>query len=224
MNTPSLNLADLMEGGLREMRAHPIAVMLYVIASAVVGYLILWAVGRGTNLGLALLAGLAAGTPISSLLTLAYGRKLRELILDPVELAVRLVFVLAVTLLVSIGAGLAAILLIVPGLYVGARWNLAQPLVLLEGRGIIEAMNRSWQLTEASAWPLVGTTVILAVPNLAFALFGNTEAAISFAAVSPQAILQELVGAALGAFGLAISVFALRELAPPRDELSEVFA
>ena len=138
MSEPSLSLADLMEGGLREMRANPLAVMLYVIASVAIGYLMLWAVGRGTNLGLAVLAGLAAGTPISSLLTLAYGRKLRELVSDPVELAVRLVFVLAVTLLVSIGAGLAAMLLIVPGLYVGARSNLAQPLVLLEGRGIIE--------------------------------------------------------------------------------------
>ena len=136
----------------------------------------------------------------------------------------RLVFVLAVTLLVSIGAGLAAILLIVPGLYVGARWYLAQPLVLLEGCGIIEAMNRSWQLTEASAWPLVGTIVILAVPNLAVGLFAGTEEALSFAAVSPQVILPELVGAALGAFGIAISVFALREFAPSRDELSEVFA
>jgi len=206
------------------MRAHPIAMMLYVGASVSIGYLVLWAVGRGANLGLAALAGVAAGVPISSLLTLAYGRKLRELILDPVELAVRLVFVLAVTLLVSIGAGLAAILLIVPGLYVGARWYLAQPLVLLEGCGIIEAMNRSWQLTEASAWPLVGTIVILAVPNLAVGLFAGTEEALSFAAVSPQVILPELVGAALGAFGIAISVFALREFAPSRDELSEVFA
>ncbi len=224
MSGPSLSLADLMEGGLREMRAHPIAVMLYVIASVAIGYLTLWAVGHGANPGLAVLAGLAAGTPISSLLTLAYGRKLRELILDPVELVVRVVFVLAATFLVSIGSGLAAILLIVPGLYVAARWNLVRPLVVLEGRGIIEAMTRSWQLTEASAWPLVGTIVILAVPNLAIGLFGGTEAVNSFAAVSPRIILQELVGAALGAFGIAISVFALRELAPPRDELSEVFA
>jgi hypothetical protein len=212
-----------MEGGLHEMRRHPLAVAVYVVASATEGYLMLWAIGRGMNPALAVLAGVAAGTPISLLLTASYGGTLRELVADPVDLAVRMVFVLAVTLLASIGSGLASIALIVPGLYVGARWYLAEALVVLEGRGILEAMRRSWQLTEGSAWPLVGTIVILAIPNLAFALFGSVEPA-SFPAISPQTILQELIGSALGAFGIAMAVFALRELSPPSDELSDVFA
>jgi hypothetical protein len=46
-------------------------------------------------------------------------------------------------------------LLIVPGLVLWARWLLSGPILMAEGVGIIEALQRSWRETSANSWLLV---------------------------------------------------------------------
>jgi hypothetical protein len=219
-----LGFADLMAGGLHELRRHPIAVALFVAANGLAGYLASWAEGLGVSLTLLLLASFAAFSPISSLFLLALGDKLRDMVVDPVDLIVRLVFALAVTLLVTLGSGIGALLFIIPGFYINARWTLAQPLVLLEGCGIGEAMGRSWRLTEAVAWPLVGTVLVLGIANAPFLFFGSTDQAFPLASLSPLAVLQNLVGSGVAAVVVGISVFANRELSDQPNRLAETFA
>ena len=171
-----------------------------------------------------LLVSVTLSSPLSSLFVMALGGNLRAMIADPVELAIRLVFALAVTVLVSIGSVLGVIFFIVPGLYLSARWMIAGPMVLLEGCGIIEAMGRSWRLTKPAAWPLVGAIVVLTIPNLAIQLFGNLDPAASLDAINPEAVLQIAVGSALASLSIAISVFASTELTDRMDPLVETFA
>lgn len=67
-------------------------------------------------------------------------------------------------LLVAVFAGLAvaaaSLLLVVPGLYLAARWSFAFFLVLDDGMPAMEAFSESWRLTRPHAWPLVGLLVL----------------------------------------------------------------
>ncbi len=67
----------------------------------------------------------------------------------------------AASFLVTLGSFGALLLLIVPGLYVGARWSLSSALIIGEGYTSIDAMRESWRRTQASAWSLVGCFLIV---------------------------------------------------------------
>jgi hypothetical protein len=224
MSNSSLNVAGLMEGALEVLRRHPVATGVFVMASALVGAAATWLQAAEINLWLAFLVGFAIASPVASLFIMALGGNLRDIASDPIELVVRLVFGLMAALLVMVLSMIAAFAFLIPGLYVGARWTLAAPLILLKGRGVIQSMRDSWQMTEATAWPLVGTSVILAAPSFAFVIAGLYEPSLFSAELSAQTILQGLIGAGINAFGIAIAIFAYGELTPPSGELSEVFA
>lgn len=65
-------------------------------------------------------------------------------------------------ILLSIGAGLAAIFLIVPGLYVLARFLPWVEAVVFEDAGW-SGLGRAQDLTEGYRWPLVGAVVLMAL-------------------------------------------------------------
>jgi hypothetical protein len=91
--------------------------------------------------------------------------------------------------LASIGIGLGLVLLIVPGLYLLARWALIVPTIVLEGKSAGEAFSRSSALTAGNRWPVLGVAV---VTLLASAVIGGIVQAIF------DAILPELLGVWLG--------------------------
>ena len=224
MSASVLGLGELLEGGLEELRCHPLAVTLFVLADVMVSYLGSWAASLNINLVFLVFVSTVLSSPLSSLLAMALGGKLRDMVLDPIGLFVRLVFAIAVTLLVSLGAGIGIAFLIVPGLYFAARWTLAVPLVVLEECGIVEAMSRSWRLTESAAWPLVGTVIVLAIPSVALGLFGDTEPIMTLGAITFERALETLISSCVAAYGVAVSVFAYTKLAGPIDPLLETFA
>lgn len=219
-----LSLRDLVEGGLSLALANRLAVVLFVLADVTLSYAVLW-VEQQYSLSLALIMVVSTATVLLTTLALmlAIGGRLDLVRSDPVELFVRSVFGLAAWLIGTLAFVVGALLLIVPGLYVLARLTTALPLIVLDGNGILEGLNRSWAMTEGSAWPLMG---------IQGALLG-LEVLLSF--FSPQVVPSEYSSATLAmsmslvaislvtAFGTAMAIFALRALAPPRDELSEVF-
>ena len=112
-----------------------------------------------------------------------------------------------VALLTGGGIMLGLIAFVVPGLYLLARWSLAQPLAVARNQGAIEAMRESWKLTRADAWTLVGVfavfglaavLVLLTVGFVAAKLFGNTSAfsAVGLLSVANNVLL--VTGACLG--------------------------
>jgi hypothetical protein len=220
-----LSIGELLDGGLALLIARPISAGLFILADASMAYGLLWAEAR-YELGLAAVIGISfiGYAVLSSFFTLALGERLGEVLADPAELFVRVVFVFATGLIVAFGAGLAFLLLIVPGLYVLARWSLVSPLILLQGAGIREALGRSWQLTEASVWSLVVVSVMVYLPQGLISFFGGSD--LEAAQWPPTAGLafELLATSSLVAFEVAVIVFTCRELAAPTDELTEVFA
>jgi len=64
-------------------------------------------------------------------------------------------------LLVALGAGLAMLLFIVPGLILLIRWAVAAPVQVAEGLGPTGSMGRSAQLTKGHRWAIFGLMIVL---------------------------------------------------------------
>ena len=84
---------------------------------------------------------------------------------------------IAVDLLTTIYATLAALLLIVPGLIVGSVYAVALPACVIERIGPIKAMSRSTFLTKGNRWRIVGFNLFvhlgLPMPSLIIAYMGG---------------------------------------------------
>lgn len=108
---------------------------------------------------------------------------------------------------VAMGLGLLA--LVIPGLYLWARLALVLPLIAVEGLGPIEALKRSFALTEAAAWRILGFLVMLTLLTLlGSVLIGGVGIAIG-------SVLTLAVGKGVGALAastvtsLAAALFAV---------------
>jgi membrane-anchored glycerophosphoryl diester phosphodiesterase (GDPDase) len=73
---------------------------------------------------------------------------------------------LAVITTLAIMVGLVA--LVIPGLYLIARWSIAAPVLMVDGKGPIKAMQDSWERTKGSDFAiLVAVLLFYGVPTLA---------------------------------------------------------
>lgn len=159
----SLGISELMEGTLELALRKWRAIGGFIVANGALSYGALWLEIRyGLTEVWAIGLILVIATLTNSALVLALGGRLSALLADPVELFTRVVFALATYIIMIVGVVIGVLLLIVPGLYVFARWTIALPLVLLDGSEIIEGLRRSWNLTRESAWALVGANALLA--------------------------------------------------------------
>lgn len=137
----------------------------------------------------------------------------------------------------AIGSGLLAtlgmlggfILLIVPGLYLAARWSISTPLIVGEEYAAVDALKESWRRTQASAWPIVGCFVVvgllLALTMVAFAgvlLMPETTGA------SEGSLVEALTVNALGGvFSVILSLMSTAIyglIAKPEGALDDVFS
>lgn len=73
----------------------------------------------------------------------------------------RLPALVLVNFAAGIAVGLALLLLIVPGLLLGARWSAAGPLIVLERQGPFEALETSNGLVRGRTWSVVGALVVV---------------------------------------------------------------
>ena len=224
MMSQRLSVSELMEGGLAKFAENSVPVMAFVIADVLLAWALLWAeAGVEAHPALVVVIYLLAAFLLSSLLTLALGGKLLELLRNPEELVTRIVFALVAAIIAIVGVGLGAVFLIVPGLYVSARWFIVAPLMLLDGTEIVEGLGRSWKLTEASAWPLVGVSIVSLLPSI-FPLFTNSGLNGSTGLPELGLVAEWIVTSSVWAFSVAVAVFAWRRLTGQIDELEQTFA
>jgi hypothetical protein len=77
-------------------------------------------------------------------------------------------------LLAAAGIVLGLILLIVPGLVLLTFWLLIVPVIMLEGRGVLESFGRSRELVSGYGWKVFGvialTIVVLIVVSIGFGI------------------------------------------------------
>lgn len=80
---------------------------------------------------------------------------------DAFGVGLRMFFpLLGLGIVASIGIGIAFVLLIVPGLILSVFWSVAAPAVVVEKRGVFDALQRSRDLTRGYRWPVFGLLVI----------------------------------------------------------------
>ncbi len=77
-------------------------------------------------------------------------------------------------LLSGLATALGLVLLIIPGLILLARWSLSSGLVVAEDAKAVDSLQRSWVLTRASQWAIIGTFVFFGlIALLLLAAFGG---------------------------------------------------
>ncbi len=106
------------------------------------------------------------------------------------------------SLLGSIGVLTGLAIVILPGLYLAARWLVAGPVLLVERDGVIQAMRRSWVITAPLVWPIAGLLLILWAPAV-LAVFGAGTSAEMLYAVIPE--ITEVMVLGLVYFAMAIA-------------------
>ena len=107
---------------------------------------------------------------------------------------------LAVITTLAVMVGLIA--LIIPGLYLMARWSIAAPVLMVDGKGPIKAMQDSWDRTKGSDFSiLVAVLLFYGVPTLA-----SIAASLVFGPEDPLGIgLSQLASAVASALGVAMA-------------------
>ena len=95
------------------------------------------------------------------------------------------------------GVGIGLVLLIVPGLILMTIWAVAQPAIVVEGRGPVETFGRSRELVRGEGWSVFGTIVLVWLILLAAVL------------------ITVFLGLALGVVGVIILGIILSALATP---------
>jgi hypothetical protein len=147
---------------------------------------------------------------------------------DCIQIAVRFILpTLAIGLLVALGAGLAAIALIVPGIILWLGWSMSVPVLIQERQGVFGSMSRSRALTKGSRWSLFGLFVILFIIAmiiqwgmlLVLVLFGGIIAEVG------AALVQTVVSMVLS-IATAVSYVELRQAKEGAsiDELARIFS
>lgn len=72
---------------------------------------------------------------------------------------------LGLAIVTALGIFLGFLLLIVPGVILWVLWSVAAPAVVVEKRGVLEALQRSRDLTRGYRWPVFGLMVIYILLN-----------------------------------------------------------
>ncbi len=127
-----------------------------------------------------------------------------------------------INFLAGLGILLGIVLLVVPGLFLAARWSAANAALLAEGEGVNAALGRSWDMTAASVWPIVGVQLVIFVPALVIG-FGAMFTLDTLMPIVGSAIMYVALFAATTLSWLAgVAIYTL--LRPATDELAEVFA
>lgn len=116
------------------------------------------------------------------------------------------------SLLVGIGVGIGFILLIVPGLFLMTIWAVVAPVVVLEQRGVIEALRRSQELVKGNGWGVFGVIVIVFLLTIGAGIVGGI---LAFAGGDAVRVLVTwavtVLVAPLAALATSVLYFALRD-------------
>jgi hypothetical protein len=115
------------------------------------------------------------------------------------------------------------ILLVLPGLYLLARWLIAAPVILAEDKTAGEGMRESWEMMGGSAWQAVGAVLVLYVCGFALALGPLLLFEVDSTPMAVQVVSYiVLFGTTVSGWLMAVGVYAM--VAQRHRSLEEVFA
>ncbi|RRI01307.1 hypothetical protein EH240_14870 [Mesorhizobium tamadayense] len=148
---------------------------------------------------------------------------------DSVQIAIRcLLPTVGIGILVALGAGIASLALLVPGIILWLGWSVSVPVLVQERLGVLGSMSRSRALTKGNRWSLFGLFVILFILAMVVqALLGT------FVLLFGTGIVGAVIGAVVSAVmstvmstATAVSYVELRQAKEGTsvDELAKIFS
>jgi hypothetical protein len=110
---------------------------------------------------------------------------------------------IALSVLYTLGVILGFIVIIIPGLFIMARWSIAQPLLIGGGQGVTASLGESWERTKDKEFQILGAWLALVVLPIAVIIavrvfFGQQDLV--------GIVLTQVASSALGAAVLAWNV------------------
>jgi hypothetical protein len=135
-------------------------------------------------------------------------------------------------LLTGLAMILGFVLLVLPGIYLSARWTLVDAVVVAENCGATDAMGRSWEATKGNVLPIIFAGLVISVPSIIGLGLLFSTGIIAGAQGDTQGVgpgLSAAINVLLYAsqvvgwyFGMALYQLLLGE--PAKAQLGEVFA
>jgi NhaP-type Na+/H+ or K+/H+ antiporter len=110
---------------------------------------------------------------------------------------------IGLAIVTALGIMLGLVALVIPGLYLIARWSIAAPVLMIEGKGPIKAMQDSWERTKGSDFSIfVAVLLFFGIPWLA-----SIAAGVVLGPEDPLGIvLSQLASVLTSALGVAMAV------------------
>jgi hypothetical protein len=110
---------------------------------------------------------------------------------------------LGLTILSTLGVMLGVIALILPGIFIMARWSMSQPLLVAGGRGVTEALGESWDRTRGLEFQIIGAALALLLLPIAIGIGSS----ILFEQDDPvRMVVSQLASSASGVIFMALGV------------------
>ena len=129
-------------------------------------------------------------------------------------------------ILAALGVGLAAILLVFPGLMLFVMWYVAVPVCVVERAGPITSMGRSRELTKGYRWKVFGMLLLVGLFQMVGA---GVIAGMSYTAGTAVGLIVNLIWTAIvSAFSAVLAVVAYHDLRVAKegvdtDQIAAVF-
>lgn len=138
--------------------------------------------------------------------------------------SLRLGTVFLIGLITSMGVGLGLILLLLPGIYLLARWSLSVPALLTTNGSAMDAIGKSWEMTHLHALPLSIMFFVIYIPTNGIGTLvnwvGTDNSGVT--ALGPSVIANLLIelGAVTAWFACAAAYI---ELGGRRNQIADIF-
>ena len=129
-----------------------------------------------------------------------------------------------------VGTGLAMLLLIIPGLFVGGRWLMSPSFYTARGLGVFAALGESWNRTRGNTFPIaLNLLVVVLLVGVAGTVLGGLTVGIdqiagATASQAFAALFDAILGELFTVLLIAMSVGTYRLLAADGEALADVFA
>ena len=237
--TRTLTVGEIINGTLETLKENANVAIAFVAILSFIGLLFEWGLAQfggifADDLGLpetaAVLLGVGAGLGGLLFLVVAViaNYMLWEIMLQQAsfvrEGGRRFFRFIGQSILIGLVTALGFVLLIVPGLIVGARLAAAPAFLIGEKRGAIESMGESWEMVRGNTTPVVLTFVIGFILFIVLAMIVGGATFASAGQAGPIATFFGQVISNLGTvLTVALGVYLYRELRGPTEQLTEVF-
>ncbi len=122
------------------------------------------------------------------------------------------------SILLSLGIGIAALFLIIPGIILALMWWVYIPVIVVEGKGVMGSFGRSRELTRGRRWHILGLLIVVVLLSVVasfivglivgVAVLGSGGSGVLVAAILQYAVMS--IVTAFSAILVAVGYYYLR--------------